>query len=85
MTLAKDQSKTTHAVDVCMDACRYMAGLLVGALNGVKKDVLCGSMYCPISKVCVLCVFVCVCVCVVCCVVCLCCVYVCACVCVCVY
>jgi ADP-ribosylglycohydrolase len=45
---AADSSRTTHAVDVAVDACRYMAGILVGALNGVGKHALLVSHYSPI-------------------------------------
>ena len=30
-----------------VDACRYFAGLLVGALNGVDKETLLSPRYCP--------------------------------------
>ncbi len=32
-----------------MDACRYFAGLLVGALQGVGKERLLSPLYCPIE------------------------------------
>ena len=32
-----------------VDACRYFAGLLVGALNGVGKETLLSPRYCPIA------------------------------------
>jgi ADP-ribosylglycohydrolase len=43
-----DSSRTTHGADVCMDACRYMGGLIVGAVNGVGKDALLSELYCPV-------------------------------------
>lgn len=33
-------SKTTHALDVCVDACRYMGSLIVGAVLGYSKAQL---------------------------------------------
>ena len=44
-----ESSKTTHAADEAVDACRYFAGLLVGALNGVDKDTLLSPRYSPIE------------------------------------
>jgi ADP-ribosyl-[dinitrogen reductase] hydrolase len=43
-----DSSRTTHGARVCVDACRYMGGLIVGAVNGVGKDELLSGMYCPV-------------------------------------
>ena len=40
-------SKTTHGAAEAVDACRYYAGLVVGALNGVAKEVLLGDRYSP--------------------------------------
>jgi ADP-ribosyl-[dinitrogen reductase] hydrolase len=44
-----ESSKTTHALQVCIDACRYLGSLLVGALNGAEKDELLGGVYSPIE------------------------------------
>ena len=46
---AADSSRTTHAAHEAVDACRYYAGLLVGALEGVDKDTLLSPGYCPIE------------------------------------
>ena len=46
---AADSSRTTHAAHEAVDACRYFAGLLVGALRGVDKDTLLSPGYCPIE------------------------------------
>ena len=35
--LSGASSKTTHALDVCVDACRYMGALIVGAVSGCPK------------------------------------------------
>ena len=32
-----ESSRTTHAALTCIDACRYMAGLIVGAVSGVRE------------------------------------------------
>ena len=44
-----DSSRTTHGAREAVDACRYFAGLLVGALLGVDKETLLSSSYCPIE------------------------------------
>ncbi len=38
--LAADSSRTTHGARVAVDACRYLAALIVGALGGATKDEL---------------------------------------------
>ena len=35
-----DSSRTTHAAEEAVDACRYFGGLLVGALNAADKETL---------------------------------------------
>jgi ADP-ribosylglycohydrolase len=35
-----DSSRTTHGAATCVDACRYLGALIVGALDGVSKDRL---------------------------------------------
>jgi len=40
-------SRTTHGNPECVDACRYFAGLLVGAMRGVVKETLLSAMFCP--------------------------------------
>lgn len=42
-----DSSRTTHGAAACVDACRYMGGLIVGAVNGVDKDTLLSKLYSP--------------------------------------
>ena len=44
-----DSSRTTHGARECIDACRYFAGLLVGALSGVDRETLLGPGYCPVD------------------------------------
>lgn len=43
-----DSSRTTHGVQVCIDACRYMGGLIVGAVSGASKDEILSELYCPV-------------------------------------
>jgi ADP-ribosylglycohydrolase len=45
---AADSSRTTHGAATAVDACRYMAGLIVGALAGVAKDELLAPRYSPV-------------------------------------
>ncbi len=40
-------SRTTHALPVCVDACRYFGGLLVGAVRGVGKPTLLAPRFAP--------------------------------------
>ena len=47
---AADSSQVTHQAIEAVDACRYFAGLLVGALQGVAKRTLLSSGYCPGEK-----------------------------------
>ena len=44
-----DSSRTTHGAREAVDACRYFAGLLVGALSGIDKETLLSAGYCPIE------------------------------------
>lgn len=43
-----DSSRTTHATPAAVDACRYLAALLVGAVQGVSKEELLTEYYSPI-------------------------------------
>jgi len=45
---AGESSRTTHAAQTAVDACRYFAGLLVGALGAVDKETLLSPRYCPV-------------------------------------
>src|SRR6185369_17058547 len=45
---AADSSRTTHAAPTAVDACRYMAGLIVGALGGASKSELLGPRSCGV-------------------------------------
>ncbi len=44
-----ESSKTTHGAENCVDACRYLGGLIIGAVNGASKDDLLREQYCPVS------------------------------------
>jgi ADP-ribosyl-[dinitrogen reductase] hydrolase len=44
---AAESSRTTHGAPAAVDACRYFAGLLVGAVQGVSKDELLSERYAP--------------------------------------
>ncbi|RKN74128.1 ADP-ribosylglycohydrolase family protein [Paenibacillus ginsengarvi] len=39
---AAESSRTTHAAQECVDACKYFAALLVGAVQGASKEQLLG-------------------------------------------
>ncbi len=44
---AGESSRTTHGAAVAVDSCRYMAALIVGALNGATKEALTSDHYTP--------------------------------------
>ncbi|CAN5573233.1 ADP-ribosylglycohydrolase family protein [soil metagenome] len=46
--LAADSSRTTHGATIAVDACRYFAGLIIGALKGASKGELLAPLYSPI-------------------------------------
>ena len=46
---AAESSRTTHGAQEAVDACRYYAGLTVGALAGVDKETLLQSGYSPVE------------------------------------
>ncbi len=47
--MSGESSKTTHAHPACVDACRYFAGLIVGALQGASKEKILSEKYCPVE------------------------------------
>ncbi len=49
VAMAAESSRTTHQAREAVDACRYFAGLLVGALHGVDKETLLAPAYCPVE------------------------------------
>lgn len=42
-----ESSRTTHGATTCLDACRYLSGLIVGALRGESKAALLAPYYEP--------------------------------------
>ena len=46
--LAGQNSATTHALPVCVDACRYYGALVVGAMQGIPKDELLAPRFSPV-------------------------------------
>jgi ADP-ribosyl-[dinitrogen reductase] hydrolase len=47
---ASESSRTTHATKAAVDACRYFAGLIVGALHGKPKAELLSSCFNPTDE-----------------------------------
>ncbi len=45
---AADSSRTTHGTAEAVDACRYFAGLIIGALQGRPKDELLSENFSPV-------------------------------------
>jgi ADP-ribosylglycohydrolase len=43
-----DSSRTTHGAKEAVDACRYMAGLIVGVLQGKSKEELLAPLFTPV-------------------------------------
>jgi len=43
--LSGESSRTTHGLPVCVDACRYLGALIVGAVTGAAKEELLGERY----------------------------------------
>ena len=50
VVLAGHSSRTTHAADECVDACRYFAGLLLAAVNGLSKEQILNNEYEPAAR-----------------------------------
>lgn len=46
--LAGEMSRTTHGAPEPVDACRYYAGLILGALGGEPKEALLAPAYAPV-------------------------------------
>ena len=42
---AADSSRTTHQAAAAVDACRYFAGILIGALEGADKETLLSRLW----------------------------------------
>jgi ADP-ribosylglycohydrolase/tetratricopeptide (TPR) repeat protein len=48
---AAESSKTTHGAKECIDACRYFAGLISGALQGRSKEEILSASFSPIDGI----------------------------------
>ncbi len=48
ITMAARSSVTTHGTRECVDACRYLGGLIVGAIHGRSKDELLSVGFSPV-------------------------------------
>jgi ADP-ribosyl-[dinitrogen reductase] hydrolase len=46
--LSGESSRTTHGLPICVDACRYLGALLVGAVNGAGKEELLSERFSPV-------------------------------------
>jgi ADP-ribosyl-[dinitrogen reductase] hydrolase len=44
---AGESSRTTRGAQSAVDACRYFAGLLLGALLGRSKEEILSPLFCP--------------------------------------
>lgn len=49
LELAGESSRLTHATRICVDACRFFGALIVGAAQGVDKEVLLAPGYSPVQ------------------------------------
>lgn len=45
-----DSSRTTHGAREAVDGCRYMAGLIIGALQGRTKEDLLAPLFTPVAS-----------------------------------
>jgi ADP-ribosylglycohydrolase len=45
-----ESSIMTHGAKTCIDACRYMGGLIAGALAGESKETLLSDRYAPVER-----------------------------------
>jgi ADP-ribosylglycohydrolase len=48
IAFSKDSSRTTHGAATAIDACRYFAGLMIGAIQGCSKEELLSPHYSPV-------------------------------------
>jgi ADP-ribosyl-[dinitrogen reductase] hydrolase len=44
-----ESSRTTHGCVFCVDACRYLGALIVGAVSGASREELLSGMYAPVT------------------------------------
>jgi ADP-ribosylglycohydrolase len=50
MEKSAQSSRTTHGAVACLDACRYLAALLLGALSGSSKEEILSFRYSPVPR-----------------------------------
>ena len=50
MYYAGESCKAIHNTDLCISCAQYFVGLIIGAMNGVKKSDLQLSPYSPVEK-----------------------------------
>lgn len=48
--MSAESSRTTHGAETAIDACRYLGGLIVGAVKGASREELLSSHYSPIPN-----------------------------------
>jgi ADP-ribosylglycohydrolase len=49
MKFCTESSLTTHGAQECVDACKYLGALIIGAVRGEKKETIMSPFYHPIS------------------------------------
>jgi len=49
MQYCRDSSLTTHGAQECVDACKYLGALIIGALQGIEKTALLNPFFHPID------------------------------------
>ena len=47
--MSGESSRTTHPLQITIDACKYFGGLIWGALNGIDKKELLSAYYSPVN------------------------------------
>ena len=47
---AAESSRGTHQADACLDACRYLSGIIWGLLHGATKNEVLAAFYHPVGK-----------------------------------
>ena len=50
MEKAAESSRTTHGAPTAVDACRYLAALIIGAVHGASNEELLSAYYSPIPN-----------------------------------
>jgi ADP-ribosylglycohydrolase len=50
LDMAGDSSKTTHPNKLCIDSCRYLCALIIGALQELPKEEFLAPNYTPVKE-----------------------------------